>query len=278
MSKWTKTATSKGGDFVQPPAGNHPAVCVAIIDMGTQESEYQGEKREDERAYFIWELVNEKAPSGKNFVIGIDLTNSLHEKAKLRKWIESRQGKKLAEDTDYSISEELGKPCLLNVIMKNGYPKIDGLGPVPKGMNVPAPAYTPLLWSLDDVKDGKFSLPSWVPYLYGESLIEHIKRCKELQGVEVVGTTNSSGPVNNAFTKAAGQAGPPPRRGVASSAGKATEYWVAFGESEAELMTEARFREEYDTRKVSAENIEICTMGSDEYVKANKVFPDLVPF
>lgn len=57
---WTKQqANSKtgGGNYEKPPPGNHPAVCVAIIDMGTQKQEYQGNVTFAHRAYFVWELV-----------------------------------------------------------------------------------------------------------------------------------------------------------------------------------------------------------------------------
>jgi hypothetical protein len=43
MSAW-KTKASKGGDgnFEKAPAGSHPAVCVGMFDLGTQENDFQG--------------------------------------------------------------------------------------------------------------------------------------------------------------------------------------------------------------------------------------------
>ncbi len=186
MAEWNvKPSAGGGGDFPKAPAGNHPAVLVAIIDMGMQENEFQGVKKDQHRAYFCWELVTEKVPgaANRNFTIGLDLTVSLNEKAKLRAWIEARLGKKISDDGDYDITKELGQSCLLNVIMKGEWPKIGGLGPIPKGLTVPAPLFKPFLWQLSDISpEGKFTLPDWIPWLYGEPLADHIRRCKQLSG------------------------------------------------------------------------------------------------
>lgn len=188
MSVWTQKASSKGtGDgFEKAPPGNHQAVLVAIVDMGTQLNEYGGKQNWQRRAYFVWELVTEKMSGTKdrNHLVAIDLTVSLNEKAKLRKWIEARNGKKMPEGADYDIRKELGKPCLLNVVHNaSGFPKIEGMSAVPKGLQVPAPQNPAFTWSLEDYEqEGTIDLPEWVEshWLYGEPISEHIKRCKEL--------------------------------------------------------------------------------------------------
>lgn len=173
---------SKGGDgggFAKAPAGNHPAVLVAIIDMGTQENDYQGQKKWQRKAYFVWELVAEKVDGvARNHVVAIDLTLSLTEKSKLRKWIEARVGKPMPNDSDYDIIKELGQPCLLNVVEKNGYPKIEGVSAVPKGMTISKPGYTPIAWTLDDKES---DIPSWVPYFYGKPILDQIKESREFR-------------------------------------------------------------------------------------------------
>ncbi len=185
MSEWTQTASKgSGGDFEKAPAGNQPAALVAIIDMGTQlvKAFSAGDAdKEQHRAYFVWELTTEKKKDGSGHVIGLDLNISLNEKAKLRKWIEARIGRQLGESERYDILSELGKPCLLNVVEKKGYPKIDSMGALPKGMPVPEPTYKPFAWHLDQFRQtGKLDFPAWVPWLYGVPLAEHIKRAKEM--------------------------------------------------------------------------------------------------
>lgn len=177
MGVWKRKASVSAGEFDKAPPGNHPAVLVAIIDLGVQENEYQGVKRYDERAYFCWELTSEKSTTGKNHLIGIDLTVSMNEKAKLRKWIEAWRGKKLVEGEDFDITKLLGQKCLLSVAEKNGYPKVEGVGAVPKGMNVNAPEHTPILWDID-ADEGKTPIPEWLPWLYGSKLADVVAtRC-----------------------------------------------------------------------------------------------------
>src|SRR5687768_1016144 len=121
---WSMTANKGGGGSVKAPAGNHRAVLVGIFDMGRQwQDGFQGaEGKWQHRAYFVWELVDEPiAGTAKNHVIGIDLTLSLNEKAKLRKWIEARTGKAIPDGTPFDPTTELGQPCMLNVVMKGDY-------------------------------------------------------------------------------------------------------------------------------------------------------------
>ncbi len=177
MGMWTQKTTKKGdGDgFPQAPIGNHPAVLVAIVDLGTQKQEYQGNVKWQRRAYFCWELTTEEVPGfGRNFLIGMDLTVSLNEKAKLRQWIEKRVGKTMPEDHEYDIRKELGQKCLLSVEAKNGYSKVGGMSAVPKGLKVPDSTTKPhFLFSLEDDTDpAEINLPDWLPYLYGRPLTE----------------------------------------------------------------------------------------------------------
>src|SRR5262245_60572116 len=111
--------------------------------MGTQRQEFKGKVTWPERAFFVWELVTRKMTGFKdrNHVIGIDLTVSLGEKAKLRKWIEARTAKQIPEGVPYDIAKELGGKCLLNVIQNGDYPKVDGMSAVPDGLPFPAHQY-----------------------------------------------------------------------------------------------------------------------------------------
>ncbi len=174
-----------GGAKEKPPAGNHLAILVGLFDMGRQwqESFDKGKPGYWQwRAFFVWELCGEAiAGTGKNHVIGIDLTMSSDEKSKLRKWIEARTGKPWSPPFD--PRPELGQPCLLNVVEKNGYPKVDGMAALPKGMPVPKPTYPVTALSLDEFKGGS-PVPEWVPYLYGSPLEEHIRACQEIGGAK----------------------------------------------------------------------------------------------
>lgn len=180
-----KPSAGGGGGSEKAPAGNHPAVLVAIVDMGEQWQEpySPGDKGYwTKRAYFVWELVQEKkSGSGENHTIAIDLTMSLGSKAKLRKFIEGRLGRKLLDGEDFDILAEVGQSCLLNVVEKNGYPKIDGCAALPKGFPALNSSYPLTRISLDEFRNGT-AIPDWVPYLYGSPLADHIRACKQIGG------------------------------------------------------------------------------------------------
>lgn len=179
-----KASNGTGGGTERAPAGNHPAVLVAIVDLGTQWNEgYQGGGGKwQHKAYFVWELVGKKQTGFKdrNHIIGIDLTLSFNEKAKLRKWVESRTGKKIPDGADFDILGELGQPCLLNVVMNKDYPKIEGVSAIPDGLTMAPALLKPAAWELDEKNLG--AIPEWCPWLYGVAIPDVVRQCKELGG------------------------------------------------------------------------------------------------
>lgn len=234
MSGFVMTAkkSNGGGDYEKPPAGNHPAVLVAVVDMGHQWQEpFKGDPKSkgswQHRAFFVWELVTKKqSGSNRNHVIGLDLTLSLNEKAKLRKWIEARLGRPIREGENYDVVAELGQPCLLNVVEKNGYPKIEGVSAVPDGLPVPPAQNKPLAWNVAAAQAGKIDLPAWLPYHYGQPIGDVVKRCQELDGmtIEVVNSPNSAPAPADA--PAATSAAPPPRRPRDAAPAAEPEFFV----------------------------------------------------
>ncbi len=192
---WKQVAkTGGGGDFEKCPPGNHPAVLVALIDLGVQENEFNGEKKYQPRAYFCWELTGEKNSKGFNHLIGIDLTVSMDAKAKLRGWVDAWRGRATTDGEEFDISTLVGKKCLLSVTEKKGYSNVSGVAAIPKGMTVAPPTKTLTTFSIDDIKpDGTFTIPDWLPYLYGEPLTEVIKRRCEKEDEPEKGDANEDG-------------------------------------------------------------------------------------
>lgn len=191
MSTFTATASKGEGGFEKAPPGNHPAVLVGIIDLGEQWEEPFSAKPDENgkvqkakwvrKLYYVYELVTKsRAGAWGNHLIAIDLTFSMHERAKMRKWVEARTGKTIPDNTDYDVMQELGQPVLLNVKEKNGYPRIEGVSGVPDGLVVPAPRVTPVAWQVDPAKLGE--VPSWVPYLYGRKITDVIRDCRRIKG------------------------------------------------------------------------------------------------
>lgn len=179
---WTVEPTSgQGGE--KPPAGNHPAVLVGIIDLGTQREQFgDQEARDNRKLYFVWELVGKKkSGSSQNHTIGLDLTLSGHEKSKLRGVVEARTGRPMGAGYKL-VDEELGKPCLLNVTANaKGFPKVSAVAAVPDGFTTPPAQIKPVALSIDDYRRNSWNLviPDWVPWLYGDEIPVVIRKSKE---------------------------------------------------------------------------------------------------
>lgn len=284
--KATKAAKGDGSDFPKAPPGNHPAVLVALIDMGTQTVDgYQGgPSKEQHRAFMLWELVSEPIDSNSNHLIGLDLNVSLNEKAKLRKWIEARTGKPIAEGTEYDISQELGKPCLLNVVEKNGYPRVEGMSGAPKGMTFAKHKRGLFSWTLEDFdKEGKVDLPDWIPYLFGEPLTDCILRCAEIKEAGRVSSpkpqaATSAAPAGVSATAGAapatsGDAPPPRRKGSSTTTGESLYWFVANEEAVPVKVPLSTIKEWWEGGKLNASTAEVCPDGKEDYLPIPEAIP-----
>jgi hypothetical protein len=137
-----KLPKDEGGDFEIAPAGSHLAVCYRVIDLGTQQSSYQGEITLYRKLLIMWELPDERMSDGRPFIISSQYTWSMSERANLRKDLEAWRGRGFTEEDFETFDTEnlLGVPCLLNVVhrpAKDGsrvYANIGGIGPLPRGM------------------------------------------------------------------------------------------------------------------------------------------------
>jgi hypothetical protein len=171
-----------GGDYDPPPEGNHPAVCVAVIDLGTQSRQkFNSQEREDVRmVYLVWELVDLDGTP----LVGRDFRVSLHEKSGLRHFVDSWIGAQ-KDGQKFNLFALTGKHCLLNVkhkASKDGertFARIEGATPLPrikgKPWELPAPAHDPVALTVAEHAE----VPAWVPHLYGRSLKEWLADARE---------------------------------------------------------------------------------------------------
>lgn len=270
MFKMKASKGGEGGQFEKPPAGNHPAALVAIVDMGTQKQEYQGEVKWQRRAFLVWELTQEvMSGSTQKHVIGIDLTLSLTDKSKLRKWIEARSGKPIPDGGEYDITSELGQPCLLNVVEKNGYPKIDGVSAMPRGIPVTAPSRKPFAWSLEEYQEGTpIVLPDWIPWLYGRPLADWIAECKELTN------GGESRPRANVTPPSKPTNGKPP----SAPPSKVVKYWVDMGDAEPKVMTAKQISEHLQAANIDPSELQVAVDGGEWQTAADFGISAELPF
>ncbi len=113
----SKSWSTGGGTFEQAPIGAHEAICIRIVDLGTQESEYKGEKTSRRQNLITWELPEEARDDGQPFIISKFYTASLGEKANLFKDLTSWLGK--APTVPFDPKSLLGKPCQVVVTERN---------------------------------------------------------------------------------------------------------------------------------------------------------------
>lgn len=168
-------ATNTTTDYKPVEAGTYPARCYSMVHIGTTEQEYMGEKKEMNKVRITWELPTElkvfKEEDGeKPYSVSKEFTLSMHEKANLRKFLESWRGKGFSEEEakKFDITKLLGKPCLLSIIHRTSkqgkvYAEISNASALPKGMTCPDPINDIFEFTYTPFSQQKFDmLPDWL--------------------------------------------------------------------------------------------------------------------
>jgi len=152
-----------GSDYKPVPAGTYIACCVRIVDLGTQISTYNGKAQR--KVLFTWEIPEVEAETDDGpmpAMISTSYTASLHEKAALRKVLESWRGKPFTADelTGFDLKSVLGASCLMGVIHNEHegtmYANVSSVMALPKGTAKVAPVHPLVNFSLDEFDEGVF--------------------------------------------------------------------------------------------------------------------------
>lgn len=149
---------NEGGNFEQTPAGTFMARCYRFIDLGSHEQTYQGESKGLKRLVMIgFELPTELMEDGRPFSIHKRYTWSTHEKANMRKDLESWRGAKF-NDHDFGpdgfdVRNLLGVPATLTIVHSESdgknYSNIASIGKAMKGVAIPDPINVQVYLSLE---------------------------------------------------------------------------------------------------------------------------------
>jgi hypothetical protein len=83
-----KQGQSNDAKFTNPPAGTYGAVCIKVIDLGTQPVVWEGDTKYQRKVFIQWEL-DEQMEDKRPFVTGRKFTVSMHEKATLRAFLKA---------------------------------------------------------------------------------------------------------------------------------------------------------------------------------------------
>lgn len=117
------TARDKGGgDFTPVSEGLHHAICFAIYDIGTHFNAAFGKWAH--QCFIMWEIPGERIQiDGKDLprAISKKFTVSLHEKADLRKFLQTWRGRSFTveELQGFDIKKLLGVNCQIQVMHTN---------------------------------------------------------------------------------------------------------------------------------------------------------------
>jgi len=210
--------TDTGGTAFTPcPAGSYPARCVAQIDMGTQVTDWQGQAKHQRKVMLTWEILDDECrrDDGAPFTISKRYTQSLHEKAGLRKDLASWRGRDFTPEElrGFDLKAVLGQPCFLSVIHEvkpDGklFANIASLMKLPKGMS--APAATEPLVHFD------LSQPDWQAFTALSSRLQaQIGASPEFQAIQNRPTSVAARPAPTARPTAPARPAPPPARPTA---------------------------------------------------------------
>lgn len=169
-----KITESEKQAFEPIPAGTYPARCVGLIDLGVQYNERYG--KEQPKVRIIWELPTEtieRDDKKEPRWISKPYTASLHEKAELRKDLESWRGKSYdaADLQAFDLSSILNAPCMLSITHKTSqsgkvFALVSAVSQPMRGIEIPELKNSPLLFDFDYPTEHLLSaletLPKWM--------------------------------------------------------------------------------------------------------------------
>lgn len=182
----TSIIANGGNDTPSYPTvsvGVHKARCVRVIDLGTQQNDYQGQISWKRQVMLIWEVPSETDNKGEPLTISKFYTLSLNEKANLANDLVSWRGRPFTETEKkaFDISKVVGKPCSINVILnQNGKPKVSTVMPIGKNDEIAQQFHPNMVFSITDFQEKKMEVFNQLP----EGIRNIILTSKELEGTE----------------------------------------------------------------------------------------------
>ena len=136
----------ESSDFKPHPEGIHPAICLDVIDLGLQETEFQGERRMVNKVKLVFES-EQKMEDGKACTISKNFTASLHPKATLAEFLGKWRGRPVLPGESIDLAKLIGACCTLVIshqqnMVGRTYASIDAVSK-PTRKVVPSGTYDP---------------------------------------------------------------------------------------------------------------------------------------
>lgn len=134
------------------PEGVHKAVCIHVIDLGTQTFTFKGKEQSARKVSVGFELIAKKNSFGEPLVVAQRYTFSNSKKSNLMKDLKAWLGIK---DPDFDLVGLELKPAQVTITHSDDgeYANITNVGGVPKGTKFPKPVNQFTSLFLDDTFD-----------------------------------------------------------------------------------------------------------------------------
>lgn len=161
-----------------PTERQHLALCVAIVDLGTQQGFFNGAPTSSRKIVLTFEIPGEKAVfkaenGAQPFTVSAEYTFSLDSKANFRKAMDSWIGQPVTELDSEKLTKLLKKPAMIQVVHNTAKDGIKYANIANKGVSIfkrPADVAfpkethnTPVFFDLDNFSWESFDLaPKWL--------------------------------------------------------------------------------------------------------------------
>lgn len=145
--------------FEPAPAGTHPVRCSQLVDLGTTESNFDGQTRLRRRVRLVFEICDPElsAANGEPFAIARSFTLSLSERSALRPFLEGWRGQAFGNEAvkGFDLKTILGAPGLASVVHETRadgrtFANVKAVAKLPRGMSVSQLRDAPLYWDMSD--------------------------------------------------------------------------------------------------------------------------------
>ena len=162
-----------------PPVapGTYFAVCIGVIDLGEQETIYNGSTKYAKKVQIIFEFPNELVVvdgEERPRWLSRRFTRTDSGKGNLRPFVESWLAKKFSDEdfAEFELFDLVSKPAMLTVVLSEDgqYANIASAAAMPRGTSAPTAKSEFLTFDIDQWDDKQFSkLPEYLQELIKKS-------------------------------------------------------------------------------------------------------------
>jgi hypothetical protein len=160
------------------PAGTHSATCYGVVDLGTQETTYQGQTKHLRKLRLQWEVPALRSEFEKDGVkqegprvVGKTYTFSTFAKAKLTEHLASWG---IGNVNGFDYEDLIGRQCMLSIVQtqldnKDTISYISSVMQMPEGMPPLTPENAPIYYSIEDHGADVKNIYPWMKELLEKS-------------------------------------------------------------------------------------------------------------